>query len=121
MKQMLSIFLLLAIYILPAHAQQDSLLERRKLLQNWGFSHCLYHFGEGKWLKEDVGAASGVYFQAGGHQAPAYQAIKKFINNAMINSKETDSQNNKLIFYKCLKIYNSNEYKRMIKKMDKYS
>ncbi|OSI24269.1 hypothetical protein BV912_02710 [Neisseria dumasiana] len=113
-KFYLSVFIILLSNSISSYAKSNEIIKNRQLLKNYGIAHCIAKFGEGEWLKKDLGNAKSLYFQAGSYHGDALKHIDRYFGKEMANSKEADSENNPLIFHKCLTIYNSPKYQKFI-------
>ncbi len=91
------------------------------MLANYGFSYCVYKHSQGQWIKRDAGATVSVYFQLGSHSSEAYSKLEKYILTEMSKKKnKTNSQENSIVLYQCLEIYQSKHYKKFLHSLDKY-
>lgn len=117
MKKLILIFLMSLSFSVYAKSELDN---SRYLLKNYGMSYCLSNFMNNDEIRNDAGAASNIYFQAGAHHGEAYQKVRYFIKKEFPTVVAGDSENNPLIFYKCLEIFNSKKYQKFIRSLDKY-
>ncbi|WP_341869398.1 T6SS amidase immunity protein Tai4 family protein [Pseudomonas kitaguniensis] len=107
----------------------------RQSLKNYGLAHCIAdRFPDKSDVRDDIGAAIGMYgFMGSGMHTiiqnedtletlhDPYAATGDYISSVYdsvsANSKHRDK---KVVFYACLKIYNSKDLDRFIKDQDKY-
>lgn len=107
----------------------------RLSLKNYALAHCIANqFSDKSDLRDDVGAAIGMYgFMGGGMHnmlqnedtletlhdpyAATDDYVSSVYDSVSANSKYRDK---KVVFYACLKIYNSKELDRFVKSQDQY-
>jgi hypothetical protein len=130
-----SALLLLAFFGLASSAYGADIAAARLSLKNYALAHCIANqFSDKSDLRDDIGSAIGMYgFMGGGmHNIlqnedtletlhDPYAATEDYVSSAYdsvsANSKYRDK---KVVFYACLKIYNSKDLDRFVKAQDKY-
>lgn len=105
------------------HANSSEHIENSRLnLQNYGFAYCMTELVEDSKNEPylDYSRAVGIYFNNGNHNSPeAYQAVENYIKlNIEPNNFKSFEGDNSL--FTCLKVYNSIEYKNLVKQLDVY-
>lgn len=89
-------------------------------IKNFGFSYCMT-MTQDQALSSEAALAMGGYFQHGSYEEPAYKNLKKYINQYMkTKTKVYKSNAMPAILMHCLDLYNSTEYKEMIKQQHHY-
>jgi len=130
-----SALLLLVFFGLASSAYGADIAAARLSLKNYALAHCIANqFSDKSDLRDDIGSAIGMYgFMGGGmHNIlqnedtletlhDPYAATEDYVSSAYdsvsANSKYRDK---KVVFYACLKIYNSKDLDRFVKAQDKY-
>jgi hypothetical protein len=130
-----SALLLLVFFGLASSAYGADIAAARLSLKNYALAHCIANqFSDKSDLRDDIGSAIGMYgFMGGGmHNIlqnedtletlhDPYAATENYVSSAYdsvsANSKYRDK---KVVFYACLKIYNSKDLDRFVKAQDKY-
>ncbi|WP_436916992.1 hypothetical protein [Acinetobacter schindleri] len=89
-------------------------------IKNFGFSYCMT-MTQDQAFSSEAALAMGGYFQHGSYEEPAYKNLKKYINQYMkTKTKVYKSNAMPAILMHCLDLYNSTEYKEMIKQQHHY-
>ncbi|HCT73422.1 MULTISPECIES: hypothetical protein [Psychrobacter] len=124
-KFRISLFLIITLIFNQAcHAKfSDQYIESSRLtLKNYGFACCMKEkiASRDSEAHLDYSRAIGIYVNNGNHNSSdAYQAIENYIKiNIEPNNFKSFEGDNSL--FSCLEVYNSLEYKNLIKKLDVY-
>jgi len=128
-------FLLLVVLGTVSSAYGADIAAARLSLKNYALAHCIANqFSDKSDLRDDVGAAIGMYgFMGGGTHnilqnedtletlhdpyAATDDYVSSVYDSVSANSKYRDK---KVVFYACLKIYNSKDLDRFVKSQDQY-
>lgn len=135
MKQFLLAFLFLATCFGSAAYGSVDVVAARQSLKDYGLSYCIVNqFSDESDIKTDINLAIGAYgFMGKGMHAVLqnedtletlhnpYKATMDYVFSAYDKvSAGSKYSKKKMVFYACLKVYNSKEFDAFIKSQDKY-
>lgn len=90
-------------------------------LKNYGFSYCLSQ-SDDMTMQFETSHAMGGFFETGTHGQPAYDNVKKYIDNYLMNKVgEYKDTGKTAILMGCLDMYNTTGYDQLIKKQKRFS
>lgn len=115
--------LLVFFMLLPSLAMSsDQLVDAKASLKKWGMAYCLGTYQKDDHSKMDASLAMGGYFQIGSHNDEiAYSNVRNFFDMAMKADQRVSKENGQpIILMRCLDVYESPNYKKIISAQDKF-
>lgn len=108
--------------LFPVFAHADTLDEARETLANWGTAYCIELMSSNPAIKDEAARTLGAFFQRGAHNDEhAYANVRSYVKTAVQDEKLVAKETGvPMPLVTCLNMQRTTNYRKFIRKQDKY-